>query len=286
MKNLSEHQKGLLFVFIAGLLWSTGGLFIKLISLPAMQLAFFRCIIAAVTFGILFRKRILLFNKLTFINSLFYAAILITFVIATKTTTAANAIFLQSTAPIYVLIFEPIFNKTKYEKINVITVVVCVLGMLLFFVGKLEPGHLEGNIIALLSGIAFASFFLGMKMNDPKYQQSSIFYGNILVAIISIPFLFSLEYLTIKDLSMLAFLGVFQIAIAYAFFSSGLKRILAVEASIIAMIEPVLNPVWVFIGYGETPTLTAIIGGLIILGAIVVRSLITQTPSLKQKFNF
>jgi len=286
MKNLSEHQKGIIFVFIAGLLWSTGGLFIKLISLPAMQLAFFRCIIAAVTFGILFRKRILLFNKLTFLNSAFYAAILITFVIATKTTTAANAIFLQSTAPIYVLIFEPVFNKTKYERINIITVAVCVLGMLLFFVGKLEPGHLEGNIIALLSGIAFASFFLGMKMNDPKYQQSSIFYGNILVAIISIPFLFSLEYLTIKDLSMLAFLGVFQIAIAYAFFSSGLKRIYAVEASIIALIEPVLNPVWVFIGYGETPTITAIIGGLIILGAIIVRSLITQTPSLKRKFNF
>ena len=198
MKNLSEHQKGILFVFIAGLLWSTGGLFIKLITLPAMQLAFFRCVIAATAFGIIFRKRILLFNKMTLLNSVFYASILITFVIATKTTTAANAIFLQSTAPIYVLIFEPIFNKTKYEKINIITVAVCVLGMILFFVGKLEPGHLEGNIIALLSGIAFASFFLGMKKNDPKYQHSSIFYGNILVAIISIPFLFSIEVLTTR----------------------------------------------------------------------------------------
>jgi drug/metabolite transporter (DMT)-like permease len=286
MKNLSEHQKGLLYVFIAGLLWSTGGLFIKLISLPAMQLAFFRCTIAAITFGILFRKRIFLFNKLTLLNSAFYAAILITFVIATKTTTAANAIFLQSTAPIYVLIFEPIFNKTKYDRINIITVTVCVLGMLLFFVGKLEPGHLEGNIIALLSGIAFASFFLGMKKNDPKYQYSSIFYGNILVAIISIPFLFSLQIVTTNDFLMVAFLGVFQIAIAYAFFSSGLKRIYAVEASIIAMIEPVLNPVWVFLGYGETPSITAIIGGLIILGAIIVRSLIAQTPTLKKKFDF
>jgi len=286
MKNLSEHQKGISYVFIAGLLWSTGGLFIKLITLPPMQLAFFRCVIAATAFGIIFRERILLFNKMTFLNSVFYASILITFVIATKTTTAANAIFLQSTAPIYVLIFEPIFNKTKYEKINIITVAVCVLGMILFFVGKLEPGHLEGNIIALLSGIAFASFFLGMKKNDPKYQQSSIFYGNILVAIISIPFLLSLEVLTTRDFLMLAFLGVFQIAIAYAFFSSGLKRTYAVEASIIALIEPVLNPVWVFIGYGETPSLTAIIGGLIILGAIVVRSLISQTPALKRKFNF
>jgi DME family drug/metabolite transporter len=286
MKNLSEHQKGILFVLIAGLLWSSGGLFIKLISLPAMQLAFFRCSIAAITFGIIFRKRILLINKLTLINSVFYAAILITFVIATKTTTAANAIFLQSTAPIYVLIFEPIFNKTKYQRINIITVAVCMVGMLLFFVGKIEPGHLEGNIIALFSGIAFAAFFLGMKKNDPKFQSSSIFYGNILVAIISIPFLFSLDTLTTSDVWMVTFLGVFQIAIAYAFFSAGLKRIYAVEASIISMIEPVLNPVWVFIGYGEVPSITAIIGGLIILGSIVTRSLIVGASAVRTKFNF
>jgi drug/metabolite transporter, DME family len=286
MKNLSEHQKGISFVFIAGLLWSTGGLFIKLISLTAMQLAFFRCTIAAITFGIIFRKRILLLNKLALVNSVFYAGILITFVIATKTTTAANAIFLQSTAPIYVLIFEPIFNKTKYERINIITVAVCMVGMLLFFVGKIEPGHLEGNIIALCSGVAFASFFLGMKKNDPKFQSSSIFYGNILVAIISIPFLFSLETLTTSDLWMVTFLGVFQIAIAYAFFSAGLKRIYAVEASIISMIEPVLNPVWVIIGYGEVPSITAIIGGLIILGSIVTRSLIVGASAVRTKFNF
>jgi len=286
MKNLSEHQKGISFVFIAGLLWSTGGLFIKLISLTAMQLAFFRCTIAAITFGIIFRKRILLLNKLALVNSVFYAGILITFVIATKTTTAANAIFLQSTAPIYVLIFEPIFNKTKYERINIITVAVCMVGMLLFFVSKIEPGHLEGNIIALFSGLSFAAFFLGMKKNDSKFQHSSIFYGNILVAIISIPFLFSLETLTTSDLWMVTFLGVFQIAIAYAFFSAGLKRIYAVEASIISMIEPVLNPVWVIIGYGEVPSITAIIGGLIILVSIVTRSLIVGASAVRTKFNF
>jgi drug/metabolite transporter, DME family len=286
MKNLSEHQKGLLYVFIAALLWSSGGLFIKLISLSAMQLSFFRCSIAAITFALIFRKRILLFNKLSIINSLFYAVVLITFVIATKTTTAANAIFLQATAPIYVLIFEPLLNKTRYERINIITVGVCILGMILFFVGKLEPGHLEGNFVALISGITFAALFLGMKQNDQQYQQSSIFWGNILVALICIPFLFSMEAISISDLWMVSFLGVFQIAFAYAFFASGLKRILAVEASIISMVEPVFNPVWVFLGYGEVPTLTAIIGGLIILGAIVVRSLINGTPIIKRKFNF
>lgn len=285
MKTISEHNRGLLYVLTAALLWSTGGLFIKLISLSAMELSFFRCSIAAITFALIFKKRILLFNKLSIINSIFYAVVLITFVIATKTTTAANAIFLQATAPIYVLIFEPLFNKSRYERINIITVGVCILGMILFFVGKLEPGHLEGNFVALISGITFAALFLGMKQNDQQYQQSSIFWGNILVAMICIPFLLSMEAISISDLWMVSFLGVFQIALAYAFFASGLKRILAVEASIISMVEPVFNPVWVFLGYGEVPTLTAIIGGLIILGAIIVRSFIVGTPALKKKFS-
>jgi len=179
MRNLSEHQKGILYVFTAALLWSSGGLFIKLISFSAMQLSFFRCSIAAITFALIFKKQILLVNKLSIINSVIYAVVLISFVIATKTTTAANAIFLQATAPIYVLIFEPLINKTRYERINIITVGVCVLGMILFFVGKLEPGHLEGNLVALVSGITFAAFFLGMKRNDQKYQQSSIFWAEL-----------------------------------------------------------------------------------------------------------
>lgn len=284
MKNLSEHQKGIIYVFTAALLWSSGGLFIKLISLSAMQLSFFRCSIAAITFAMIFKERIFRINKLSLINSIFYAIVLITFVIATKTTTAANAIFLQATAPIYVLIFEPIIGKTRYERINIITVAVCIIGMILFFVGKLEPGHLEGNLVALISGITFAAFFLGMKKNNQQYQQSSIFYGNILVALICIPFISSIETLKTSDLMMVSFLGIFQIAVAYAFFASGLKRIQAVEASIISMIEPVLNPVWVLIGYGEVPSFTAIVGGLIILGAIIVRSLISGGMRLRKKF--
>jgi len=284
MQNLSEHQKGLLYVLTAALLWSTGGLFIKLISFSAMQLSFFRCSIAALTFALIFRKRILIANKLSVANSFIYAVVLISFVIATKTTTAANAIFLQATAPIYVLIFEPILTKTKYERINIVTVGVCVLGMILFFVGKLEPGHLEGNLVALISGITFAAFFLGMKRNDQQYQQSSIFWGNIIVAIVCVPFLASLELITSSDVWMVSFLGVFQIAIAYAFFASGLKRVIAVEASIISMVEPVLNPVWVFLGYGETPSIYSIIGGLIIIVAITFRTLYSGSGLIIRRF--
>ena len=284
MNNLSEHQKGILYVLTAALLWSSGGLFIKLISFSAMQLSFFRCSIAAITFALIFRKRILLVNKLSVTNSFIYAIVLITFVIATKTTTAANAIFLQATAPIYILIFEPILTKTKYERINIITVGVCMIGMVLFFVGKLEPGYLEGNLVALISGVTFAALFLGMKKIDPQYQQSSIFWGNIIVAIVCIPFLSLLEVITFSDLWMVTFLGVFQIAFAYAFFASGLKRVIAVEASIISMVEPVFNPVWVFLGYGESPTFYSIIGGTIIIIAIIVRTIYSGSGLIMRKF--
>ncbi len=285
MKNLSDHSKGMFAVLITALLWSSGGLLIKLITLTPMQLSFFRCLIAAIVFGIIFGKKVLKVNKLAILNAVFYATVLTSFVIATKTTTAANAIFLQSTAPIYVLIFEPIISKTKWEKINIITIAVCFLGMILFFIGELSPGHLEGNIVALLSGAAFAAFFLGMKKNEKEYQQSAIFYGNIIVALICIPFILELEKLSFSDLWMVSFLGVFQIAVAYAIFTYGIKRILAVEASIISMFEPVLNPFWVFIGYGEVPTIYAIIGGIIIISAISVRTLVLGAPVFKSKFN-
>jgi|WetSurMetagenome_2_1015567.scaffolds.fasta_scaffold198165_1 drug/metabolite transporter, DME family len=285
-QKLSEHNKGILAVFLTAILWSSGGLFIKLITLDAMQLSFFRCLIAAIVFALIFRKRVFRFNPLALLNALEYASVLILFVIATKTTTAANAIFLQSTAPIYVLIFEPILTKTKWERINIITIAVCFLGMILFFMGDLTPGDIEGNIAALLAGIAFAAFFLGMKKNDPQYGESSIFYGNVIVALICIPFITDMNSISLQDFAMVSFLGVFQIAFAYALFSYGLKRIIAVEASIISMFEPVLNPVWVFIGYGEVPSFYAIIGGIIIITAILARTIISNADFIKTKIRF
>jgi drug/metabolite transporter (DMT)-like permease len=284
MKNLPDHQKGIIAVLAAALLWSTGGILVKLVTLTPMQISFSRCFFASLVFLVLFRKKLLLVNWFTFLNAFFYAALLTLYVIATKTTTAANAIFLQYTAPIYVLLFEPLINKTKYEKLNIITISVCVVGMFLFFTGKLSPGDLKGNILALLSGIIFAAFLLGMRKNDHKYQFSSIFYGNIIVVVFLLPSMFDVKSITTSDFSMLAFLGIFQIGVAYAIFSYGLKRVYAVEASLISMIEPVLNPVWVLIWYGEIPSFFAIIGGIIILVAIASRTIISGSPALRARF--
>ncbi len=283
MKEIPEHQKGILGVMAAAIFWSTGGLLIKLVTLNAMQISFFRCGIAALVFALVFRKKVFRFNWFSVLNAAFYAAVLTFFVLATKTTTAANAIFLQSTAPIYVLIFEPIFNKTGYERINIITIIFVFAGMILFFMGDLTPGDIEGNIYGLLAGITFAAFFIGMRKNSHEYHFSSIFLGNVLVALICIPFIISIEQLTFSNLWMVSFLGVFQIALAYIFFSYGLKRVLAIEASLISMFEPVLNPVWVFIGYGEVPSVTAIIGGVIIIAAITLRSFVVNSKLMNTK---
>jgi len=283
MRHLPDHQKGVLAVLIAALLWSTGGILVKLVSLSPMQISFLRCFFASFVFLILFRKKLLQVNLFTFLNAFFYAALLTLYVVATKTTTAANAIFLQYTAPIYVLLFEPLINNTKYEKLNIITISVCIVGMILFFTGELSPGDIEGNILALLSGITFAAFLIGMRKNDHKYQFSSIFYGNVIVVLMLMPAMFGVKTISTADFSMLAFLGIFQIGIAYAVFSYGLKRIVAVEASLISMIEPVLNPVWVLIWYGEAPSFYAAVGGAIILIAIGVRTVVSGAPAMKAR---
>lgn len=276
MSHLTDHQKGVLAILLAAVLWSTGGLFIKLISLDAVQISFFRSFFAALVFLFLFGRDVLRVNTMTFVNALLYAGVLLFFVMATKTTTAANAIFLQYTAPIYVLILEPLLLRTGLKRINVITITICFGGMFLFFVGDLDPGHMQGNLLALLSGLCFAGFMLGMRKNAPEYQYASIFWGNALLAVVTAYSLLRITAFPVEEFLMVMYLGVVQIGLAYVFFSYGLKRVLAVEASLIAMIEPVLNPIWVLIGYGEIPTVYAIIGGLIILMAVGTRTILVD----------
>ncbi len=272
----SYHKKGIMAVVIAALLWSTGGLFIKLITLNSLQLSFFRSLFAGLVILALFRKDALKFNKWSIMTGLFYAGVLVFFVMATKLTTAANAIFLQYTAPIYVLILEPLLLKTKFERVNLITIVFCFIGMALFFVGKLSPGDIEGNSFALVSGLCLTGMFLGMRKSGEDFKWSTIFYGNLFVALFTSFSMFEITTLSSSDLLMVGYLGIFQIGVAYVIFSYGINKVEAIEASLLAMIEPVLNPVWVLIGYGETPSTFAIAGGVIIVAAIALRTVMVE----------
>jgi len=269
----------LLLVLGAAILWSTGGLFIKATSLSAFELSFGRSLLAAITIAIVTRHEGFGLNRVSAIAAVLYAALLILFVEATKLTTAANAIFLQYTAPVYVLILEPIFYKEKFRRRDLITVAICVAGMSLFFVGKLRPQDLEGNLVALASGVCFALYFLLLRHSKAREvnRASSAIYGNLLAVLICAPSFWGAMRRGISptDFVCIAYLGIIQIGVAYILFTSAMARGLrSLDASIVGYIEPVLNPVWVFLFIGERPSGWAIIGGSIIITSVIAHMLV------------
>jgi drug/metabolite transporter (DMT)-like permease len=270
----------LLLVLGAAILWSTGGLFIKATSLSAVQLSFGRSLLAAITVAIVTRREGFGLNPVTAITSVLYAALLLLFVLATKLTTAANAIFLQYTAPVYVLILEPLFYKEKFRRRDMITVAVCVGGMSLFFVGKLRPQDVDGNLLALASGVCFALYFLLLRHSKARdvNRASSAIYGNLIVVAIAAPAFFSAARRGIgaRDIASMAYLGIIQIGVAYALFTAAMARGLrSLDASIVGYVEPVLNPIWVFLLLGERPSNWAIVGGTIIIASVLAHMLVS-----------
>jgi drug/metabolite transporter (DMT)-like permease len=280
-------QKGLIYISVAALLWSSSGLFIKIsgrLELNAFQISFFRSLIAAITIISIstFQKKKIKFefDVISIFCAISYSGILIFFVIANTLTTAANTIFLQFTAPIYLLFLEPFFLKTKFQMKNLITVVVCILGMALFFMGRLETGNLYGNMFGILSGISFALFSLFLKWKKQIHKTentlSQIAMGNILVAIICFPIIIGKLIISPVGFVILSFLGIFQIGISYVIYNEGIKYVSATESLIIAMLEAVFNPFWVYIGIGESPSNYALLGGAVILIGIVAHNFIIK----------
>lgn len=275
----------LLFVIAAAVLWSTGGLFIKWTSISGLELSFGRSLLAAITVAIFTRHEGFRLNKVTALASVLYAALLLLFVLATKQTTAANAIFLQYTAPVYLLILEPLIFKEKFRRRDLITVTACVIGMSLFFVGKLRPQDVTGNILALTSGLCFACYFLLLR--HPKARDvnraSSVIYGNLLLVLVAATAgLNALPKLSRFDVLSIVYLGVVQIGIAYTLFTVAMARgARSLDAGIVGYIEPVLNPIWVFLFIGERPGKWALIGGAIIVLAVIVHMLVDARKGTK-----
>src|SRR5437588_1056005 len=218
----------LLLVLGAAILWSTGGLFIKATHLSAFGISFGRSLLAAIVIAIATRREGFGINRISAITSILYAALLILFVVATKLTTAANAIFLQYTAPVYVLILEPLFYKEKFRGRDFVTVAACLAGMSLFFIGKLRPQDVSGNMFALASGVCFALFFLLLRHSKARQvnRAASAIYGNLIVVLICAPAFFSAVKSGIApmDLAAVTYLGVVQIGFAYLLFTLAMAR--------------------------------------------------------------
>jgi drug/metabolite transporter (DMT)-like permease len=270
-------------VVIAVLLWSSGGLLIKMTSVSGYEANLGRCFFAAITIAILTKFEALKANKFTFLAAIFYVGALSFFAVANKMTTAANAIFLQYTAPIYILILAPFILREKFKFADLITVAVCLFGMALFFVDSAPIANLSaesqfiGNILGLCSGVCLGMYILLLR--HPKALQqnpaSSVFYGNLMAIIVMLPFVISNQSAwQIKDVFAVVCLGVFQIGLAYFLFTKGVANgVKSLDASIIGFIEPLLNPVWVFLLLGERPSSWAIIGGIVIMSAVILHTL-------------
>lgn len=277
----------ILFVLAAALLWSTGGLFIKATELSAYELSFGRSLLAALTVGYFTRRAGFRVNSVTLVAAALYAALLLLFVMATKLTTAANAIFLQYTAPVYVLVFEPLVFKEKYRRADFLVVAACAAGIALFFVGRLRPEEMAGNLLALLSGVCFAVFMLLIRLPRAGRvnRASSIIYGNLLLAAACAPSFFrGVEKVTAADLGVILFLGVVQIGLAYTLFTRGIEGgVRSLDAGLVGYVEPLSNPVWVYLFLGERPSAWAALGGAIIITAVAAHTVALARQSKSRK---
>ena len=264
-------------ILIAALLWSTGGAAIKLSGLSGWQLAAGRSLVAAcVLFGVVRQARALPSWRILRVG-VAYAATVILFVLANKLTTAANAIFIQDSAPLWVVLLSPWLLRERPSRGELWAMPLFFGGLALFFVDELGPGQLQGNVLALLSGFSFAFSILGLRQLGEDGPRALV-WGNVTAAVICAPFAVGGPVPTVLDLALVLFLGVFQLGLSYWLFTWGLLRVRAVEASLLVLLEPVLNPMWAFLLTRERPGPWALAGGGVILLATAWRTLSPSAP--------
>jgi drug/metabolite transporter (DMT)-like permease len=194
------------------------------------------------------------------------------FIFATKMTTAANAIFLQYTAPVYIVLLAAWFLRERPTRMDWFSMVIIFSGMLLFFGDKLSLNGLYGNLLAVLSGITMALMTVSMRAQKGGMPAESILLAHLFTAVVGFPFVLK-EAWTVTNWLIILYLGVFQIGLSFLFFSMAIKHVPALEATLISTLEPVLNPIWVFLFIGEQPGLFALAGGLIVLGGVALNAI-------------
>lgn len=262
---MNQQQKGYVYVLLSAVCFATGGILIKINSWSSMTINGLRSIFAFVIFFLFFRRlgHKFTFNKSVLLGALANTGMSATFVLANKLTSAANAIVLQFTLPIYIIFLLWIFWKKKPDRLSVLTAAASFVGILFFFFDNLTTTGMIGNLLALLSGFLYAIVFLIKKMPHADFESSAL-WSFALNFIIGIPFYFQESTITSTNIISVLLLGFVQIGLAYIFLSKGLDFVPPVGASLISMVEPILNPILVAVFYGET------IGGISFIGAVIV----------------
>jgi len=269
--SMKSEKKSVVYLTLAAVFWSFGGVLAKAIPFSAISIAALRGVIAAITIGIYRKSFAFKRNKSTILAAISLTLTTVLFMVATKLTTAANAILLQYTSLFFIIILNWIFNHQKPKIRDILALSGIAIGISLFFVNQLETGNVLGNIVGLLSGLTFAGVFFANKMDEASAFDAT-FMGNLL-SMILIPFVLfdpAIQSQQVYPWVLITIMGVFQLGFGYIFFSLGIVNATATQSNITATLEPILNPIWVVLIIGEIPTLFSIVGGLIVLISVVL----------------
>ncbi len=269
------HPRSILLLVIAALCWSLGGLLIKAVPWSPLAVAGGRGLIAGMFLLLTNRGLNFHFSRVQVLGAVAYAACTVTFCTATKLTTAANAILLQYTAPVWVALLGAWFLGEKARRADWITIVVVLGGMALFFADALEVHHLLGNTIAVLSGVFFAIMTVALRKQKEGSAVESIILGNFLAFAVGAWWILDAPAMPITGWGSLLALGVVQLGISYWLYARAIKHVTALEAVLIPVIEPILNPLLVLYALGERPTTLSLIGGGVVLTAVTARAVIS-----------
>lgn len=270
-----NHLRAIMFLVLASILWSSGGILIKLVDWNPVAIAGSRSGISAIVMMLYMKKVKVKLTKVKTVGAFTYAATVILFVIGNKLTTAANVILLQYTAPIWVAIFAGWILKEKTQNHDWIAIIFVMFGMAMFFMGDLGGGQMLGNVISVFSGVALAGVVISLKLQKDGPPVEMVYVGNLITFFVSIPFILQ-SMPDFKSIIGIILLGVFQLGIAYILFAEAINHLTAIEAILIPVIEPLLNPIWVFMFVGEVPGGMALLGGTVVVTAVVTRGVYTN----------
>ncbi len=259
------------FLLLAAILWSLGGVLIKSIDWHPMAIAGGRSAIAIPLMLACIGWPKFTFSRAQIGGAIGYALTVVLFVFATRMTTAANAIFLQYTAPIYVAVIGRWYLGERALRIDWLVIAVALGGIALFFLDRLTVSGFWGNIVALCSGLAFASVALFLRKEKAGSPVTSIILGNAIVAVAGVPFMLQ-SPLGNGGAWKLLLLGTLQLGLPYVLYAAAIKHVTALEATLIPLLEPVLNPLWVMLTLGERPGRWALVGAALVLGAVLTRA--------------
>lgn len=263
-------------MLICAILWSTAGILIKLLPWNPLVISGMRSLIAGCVYYLYMRheKTRFIINKNSILSGIFLMGTFLFYIAANKFTTSANAIVLQYSAPIFIIIISWVIFRQRFRAGDIITVAATFIGIALFFLDDLSAGYKLGNLMAIGSGICFACMFITTGRADKDSRSSGIFLGNVFTAAVGIPFMFFSET-TISTTTIFAILalGIFQLGLSYIFYGIAVQYISSLSCSLIGCIEPLLNPFWVFLIIGEVPGLFALIGGVIVISCIFINQL-------------